>query len=297
LAKDVILELSDSFIATCDDGKVPYSAGMTTNAYLLNSEVAQSLLERKVRRFQITLDGPEETHNLRRHKVNGKGTYEQILENLIALRDLNDRYVVRLRVNFDPASINQIEPWLKEIAPLFANDERFAISFHPIGKWGGPNDGKLNVCSDELSRDAKLSLFENAFDLGFSRLTYRDFLSSHGSSCYAGKASSVVVGSDGQLYKCTVAFDDERNKVGKLIPGGEMVIDQSKWKLWVDTSSLEVKKCSSCWFHASCESRTCPLVALDHGEPPCPSNQNEMKNIVELSVYGHRVPDLAMHSD
>jgi len=285
LAKDVIEELSDSFIATCKEKGVNYNAGMTTNGYLLKPEVAEMLLERNVRRFQITLDGPAHAHNARRHLVSGKETYDTIFSNLQTLKSFPHSFIVRLRVNFDPDSVESIEDWLKEIAPIFASDQRFAISFHPIGKWGGPNDDLLHVCSEDSARESKTHLFESAFNAGFNNLTYKDFLSSHGTSCYAGKDSSVVIGSDGRLYKCTVAFDDERNHVGWLTKKG-LSIEQDKWNLWTRTENLNTEKCNSCWFHASCESRTCPLVALDKGEPPCPSTPKEMQDILELSVYG-----------
>ena len=289
LARDVIRELSDSFLATCARLRVPYNAGITTNAFLLKPDVARMLLDRGVRRFQITIDGPEEAHDQRRHLAGGQGTYRQVVENLQKLRELDDKYAVRLRVNFDLESIALIEPWLGEIAALFARDPRFAIDFHPIGRWGGPNDSNLAVCDDNSARTAKLALFESAFEKGFARQTFREFLASQGSTCYAGKESSVVVGSDGRLYKCTVAFDDERNHVGWLSPGGELLLDTARWKLWVDTSHLETGKCSGCWFHASCQSRTCPLVALDAGTPPCPSTPAEMRNLVELSAFGRQL--------
>lgn len=289
LACEVIETLSDSFLATCQRDSIPYSAGITTNASFLTSDVARMLLDRRVHRFQITLDGPAETHDLRRKSISGKGTYDRVLGNLSALRAQPDQFVVRLRVNFDPDSIDLIEPWIADIAPIFAEDGRFEISFHPIGRWGGPNDDAINVCDEELAGAAKLDLMEAAYVQGFSRGTMRDFLGSHGSSCYAGKDSSVVVGADGQLYKCTVAFDDPRNHVGHITPDGELEIDTERWKLWTDTDSLETGKCTSCWFHASCESRTCPLVALDQGEPPCPSSPDQMQQLVELTTYGRRV--------
>lgn len=292
LGKDVIRELSDSFIKSSVEQGVNYTAGMTTNAYLLTKDVARMLLDRKVNRFQITLDGPAGAHNARRHLVNGKGTYETVFNNLVALKSFPDKYIVRLRVNFDVDSIDLIQEWLTEIAPVFASDPRFAISFHPIGKWGGPNDNSLNVCNEDFAKEAKLNLFESAFHNGFAKTTYKDFLSSHGASCYAGKDSSVVIGSNGRLYKCTVAFDDERNHVGWISNDGELLVEKAKWNLWTKTSTLETGKCTTCWFHASCESRTCPLVALDNGTPPCPSSPKEMQDMLELSVYGERLTNI-----
>jgi uncharacterized protein len=289
LARSVIRDLSDSFIETCTRDRIPYNAGITTNAYLLSKDVARMLLDRRVRRFQITLDGPEKAHNSRRHLINGNGTYAQVLNNLKALQEYADDFIVRLRVNFDPQSIDLIESWLTEIAPLFAHDRRFAISFHPIGRWGGPNDSALTVCDADSGVEAKLALFESALTQGFAGGTFREFLASHGSTCYAGKDSSVVVGSDGRLYKCTVAFDDERNHVGWLSEEGELKVHTERWNLWTHTENLDTGKCDRCWFNAACQSRTCPLVALDSGSPPCPSTRKEMEGIVQITAYGHRM--------
>ncbi len=296
LAKDVIEELSDSFIESCGRAGIAFTAGITTNGSLLSPAASRMLLDRHVRRFQITLDGPAETHDVRRHLAGGGNTYSAIFENLIVLQQLPETYVVRLRVNFDPDSIELIERWIREIGPLFAHDERFQISFHSIGRWGGPNDAALHVCDDETASSAKRELLETAYIQGFSRGTMRDFLGAHGSSCYAGKESSVVVGSDGTLYKCTVAFDDPRNQVGRLIADGTLQIDSSRWNLWVKTDHLDTDKCTSCWFHASCESRTCPLVALDEGNPPCPTTQDEMHDLVELTTYGKRITHQGSHT-
>jgi uncharacterized protein len=289
LARDIIYDLSDSFLESCERHKVRFSSAMTTNGYYLTTEVADKLLEREVRFFQITVDGAEHEHNARRHLAGGGPTYETVFANLLALHDRNDVFTVRLRVNFDPDSETAIESWLEAIAPLFAGDPRFELAFHPIGRWGGANDANLHVCDEDSAWKSKLHLVESSMRQGFSAATYRTFLASHGSTCYAGRASSVVVGSNGRLYKCTVAFDDERNHVGTLSPEGKLEIDADRWKLWVDTAHLETKKCSSCWFSAACQSRSCPLVALNHGTPPCPTQPEEMRELINLTAYGERL--------
>ncbi len=271
--------------------RVPYRSGMTTNGYFLTPQTARELLDRRVQLFQVTMDGPACFHNDRRHLAGGGDTYAKILANLTALRDFPDQFVVRLRVNFDPQSLDAIEKWLSEIAPRFAGDNRFRLDFQAIGRWGGPNDANLVVCDGQTASAAKLRLFEVAGKSGYSLGTIKDFLSSHGAACYAGKSSSVVVGSDGTLYKCTVAFDDPRNHVGKITPTGELMVDKNRWEMWVGTADKKITKCGSCWFNASCQSRACPLVALDHPEkePPCPSTPHELQGFMELAVYGHRL--------
>lgn len=153
---------------------------------MLKPEVASALLDRKVKFFQITVDGPEHEHNLRRHLGGGQPTYRQVFDNLVALHERKEQFVVRLRVNFDPASVSAIGAWIKEIAPLFAGDPRFELAFHPIGRWGGPNDASLEVCDEQTAWQAKLHLFETSSRHGFSMGTYRTFLAAHGATCYAG---------------------------------------------------------------------------------------------------------------
>ena len=288
LASDVIYDLSDSFLESCELHNVRYSSAMTTNGYYLTPDVAENLLQRKVKFFQITVDGGEHEHNARRHLAGGGPTYETVFANLVALHERQDTFTVRLRVNFDPDSETPIERWLETIAPLFAGDPRFELAFHPIGRWGGANDANLHVCDEDAAWKSKLSLVESSMRRGFNAATYRGFLASHGSTCYAGRASSIVVGSDGQLYKCTVAFSDERNHVGKLTQDGVLDINVDRWKLWVETEHLDTKKCSSCWFNPACQSRSCPLVALDHGTPPCPTQPEEMSQLIHLTAYGQR---------
>ena len=291
LARDLVYELSDSFMASCSTAGIAYRSGITTNAYHLTATVAQALLERNVRLFQITVDGPQEEHDKRRHLLGGQGTYRRVLDNLTQLRGLTGDFTVRLRVNFDPQSVIAIESWLGDIAPLFAGDERFHLDFQAIGKWGGPNDGELNVCEGGNASASKLKLYEAAIGHDFSMGSIKGFLSSHGAACYAGKKSSIVVGADGALYKCTVAFDDPRNKIGRITAEGELIVDPKLWNMWVGTEDKNIVKCGSCWFNASCQSRACPLVAMDDkkGEPPCPSTPSEIAAYLQLAVYGNRL--------
>ena len=285
LARDIIVDLSDSFMAACDRAGVRYGSAMTTNGYFLTPDVCRRLLDRKVHLFQVTVDGPAAEHNARRHLAGGGDTYQRVLDNLLAMREQPDEFAVRLRVNFDPDSAADIGRWLEDISPMFAGDERFNLAFHPIGRWGGPRDAENNVCDEDSAWRLRNTLVTRSLEVGFSAATYRGFLSSHGSTCYAGRKSSVVVGSDGRLYKCTVVFDDPRNHVGWLTSDGKLQFDHERWVRWVDTEHLETGKCNSCWFNGSCQSRSCPLVAMNTGSPPCPTHHDEMLEIVELAAY------------
>jgi len=290
LAKDVIYELSDFFIASCITNNIPYASGMTTNGYFLTPDVVTLLLQRKINHFQVTLDGPEATHNNTRKLAGGGETYQKILNNLMAMGHRDEEFSVRIRVNFNNAVISSMEQFLSEIAPMFKNDIRFNLDFHPIGKWGGPNDSAFDICDEELARQSRLNLIKRTLTVGFSDQLVKDSLISHGTVCYAGKESSIVVGSDGTVYKCTVAFEDPRNQVGKLTKDGQLVIDQARWNLWVKFDDKNASKCTSCSFSPSCQSRSCPLAAINQKEPPCPFTKTEYESMVKLVAIRRAAP-------
>jgi uncharacterized protein len=289
LGRDVIYELSDSFIDSCEQNSISYTSSMTTNGYFLTPNVVDSLLQRKVNHYQVTLDGPEASHNSTRKLAGGQGTYRKILDNLAAMRDRDDKFLVRIRVNFDNTNHQFMDHFFDEITPLFKGDPRFNLDFHAVGKWGGPNDSVLDVCDADSAQTVRLSLIKKSLKLGFTDRMVKDSLMSHGSICYAGKENSIVVRTDGVICKCTVAFEDPRNHVGRLTKEGELLINHARWDLWTKLDDKNAGKCTSCSFSPSCQSRACPLVAIDQKEPPCPMTRTEYESMVKLVAVGSQV--------
>lgn len=292
LASDVIFELSDSFIDSCDKDGISFSSSMTTNGYLLTEDVVDRLFKRNIRTFQVTLDGPAFIHNRNRKLAGQGGTYEKILNNLKAMSHRDEDFLVRIRVNFDNYSAEVIESWLRdELSQFFARDNRFALSFESIGKWGGVNDGNLDVCNPELASPLILKFIQTSLFLGFSDKTLKSYLMPQGNVCYAAKESSIVVGSDGKIYKCTVAFNDSRNVVGQLYPDGEIAFDNNRLRLWTQLDNMDTSWCDRCSFYPSCQGRKCPLSSMKQNIPSCPMDKTKYEALIKLAVYG-RQPDI-----
>jgi uncharacterized protein len=51
--------------------------------------------------------------------------------------------------------------------------------------------------------------------------------------CYAARANAFVIRSNGDVAKCTVAFTDDRNKIGRLTPDGELQVDHNRHLPWL----------------------------------------------------------------
>jgi uncharacterized protein len=277
-------------MSSCEKNSIPYSSNITTNGYFLTSDVVDSLLQHEVRSFQVTLDGPESTHNRTRKLAGGGGTYKRIINNLKGMREKDADFSVTIRVNFDPTSIPLMDEFFTEISAFFAHDSRFSLYFRPIGKWGGPNDSNLETCDAKSSALVKADLTEKQLSFGFSDNSVKRFLMAHGNVCYAAKESSIVVGADGTVYKCTVAFDDQRNHVGKITKDGRLIINQSRWDLWVKIDDeIDTSGCNSCPFIPSCQSKACPRTAMDSKRVHCPMTKTEYEAMVRSIAFGREI--------
>lgn len=266
-----IVRLSRKLLAICEQNQVEYISGMTTNAYLLSLDRAQELYDLGVRSYQITIDGTEEYHDRTRLLMGGQGTYQQIMKNLMAIKESDLAITIKLRMNFSSSNAENIRPFLDEVADRFGGDPRFSFDLQPVGKWGGPNDEELPICT---SKDANLLDIQETWygiEKGLSSEKYGNALANHG-VCYAAKENSLVVGSDGVIYKCTVAFNNPTNQVGQLYPDGKMVINPTKFSQWVSNDGVSDKHCQSCKVHPMCHGAYCPLVRIEHGSDmrPCP---------------------------
>jgi len=90
-----IEHLSKDLIKLANCFNKPYNASMVTNGMLLDEEHIQFLLRSKIFKLQISLDGPEEIHNLIGRRDGTRG-YREIINNI---KRLPETIKVALRIN------------------------------------------------------------------------------------------------------------------------------------------------------------------------------------------------------
>ena len=281
LVPQVIEQLSKSFISTCEKYGVTYNAEMSTNGYFLTRERFEQLLDWRVERLMVTLDGPEEAHDVRRGLHGGGGTYQRIVDNLLSLKSVERPFEINLRVNFDNSNLEAVDRFIPMLRDLFADDPRFKVYFRPVGCMGGENDLTLPVC-DDRTKDKKIWEFnERAIEEGLNVSSFiSDILLPTGAVCYAAKPNSMIVGSDGKLYKCSVAIDQENNQLGRIHADGQLELDMDKLALWTTSGEETDEKCRACFFRPACQGNHCPLYRMRSGNRPCSYEKRQIKKVL-----------------
>ena len=265
-----IEDLAPFFCEMVDQHHWVYSGTITTNAYLLTSEVAAKLLSWRIKNYQITVDGTQEQHDLNRPARDGSGTFQVIFNNLRELAKLPDEFAVRLRVNFDNETYPHLTSFLDMLQQSFGADPRFKLAFHPVGKWGGANDANLDVCGTRESFGKLQRLHEQATERGLGHSTFMDGNVFGGGVCYAARPYNFIIGADGKVMKCTVALDQyDYNVVGTLRDGGQLVLDPEKWAKWVEPAFAGDKGCQKCYLLPNCQGLSCPWIRFEENVSPC----------------------------
>ncbi|MBP3041922.1 SPASM domain-containing protein, partial [Bacillaceae bacterium Marseille-Q3522] len=92
-----------------------------------------------------------------------------------------------------------------------------------------------------------------------------------------------VIGSDGTIYKCTVALDSDFNKVGQLLEDGSMKLNSDLMALWITSDETADESCQKCFFRPSCQGAACPKIRIEKGKKPCPPDKIHIKDVMKLA--------------
>lgn len=229
VARPVIEEISSHIVkVVAERNSLHYVGDMTTNGYLLDSSAVQRLSELGIRFYQISLDGPEFLHDRTRIRINGQGSFHQIWQNLIAIRNSKMHVNVILRIHLTPENLAYMPAFLAEVRDTFLHDARFQVALKPIEKMGGPNDFTMKIITEQERSQVIAELESVVLEGGdASRLLPTPDV------CYAAQANSLLIRANGLVGKCTVALSDPLNTIGQLRPDGTLHVDNELLYPWL----------------------------------------------------------------
>lgn len=286
LGYEVIEELAPRIQALAREHSVRFFSHITTNGYLLTPDRSAAMVGWGIETYQITVDGDAVEHDRHRPLRGGGGTFEQIVDNVVAMANITGQFTVMLRVNFDRDNMDSVAALLRRLSHALAGDSRFQVAFHPVGKWGGPNDADLNTCSDRESVLAAERLNEQVRSAGLRPGRVADGLRPVPANvCYAARPYNFIIGADGKVMKCTVALDTEdKNIVGELLEDGSLELDAAKFGPWVRPHYQTDSTCRECFFVPVCQGSSCPLPRVIGGDRPCPPQKVSIQRTLQEAL-------------
>ena len=189
-------------IALCELRHSGYSARMVTNGVRLAKAIcSEAVLEWKMRRLDVTLDGPSSVHDARRPFVNGKGSVDDICSNvgfLVQRYASQVDFVIRCNVDLSNA------PYVPELIASRAergwagNVSLYFALVHPWGSFVGAGKDASWFAEQEVEWRYLLRSF------GFEQksLPRRKYI-----TCVAVNPHSRLFGPRAEIYECTAPSD------------------------------------------------------------------------------------------
>lgn len=268
---EVVYPISKEIMNYCEEKRVVFTNGITTNGYLIDKKIIDKFKEIKLSNFQITLDGSEEFHNKTRFSQTDRNTYTTIVKNIELLVDNINSIAMTVRINYTPANMQTID----EIADSFRHNIRNKIKIMPQIVWQYKD--KINAVDTNIHD--KLTIF--------SRKGYKAekvYLSpTLGVSCYTENMLQFVINYDKRVYKCTARdFKNKHYSIGAITQEG-VFIPNSNYYNYFTASAFENKQCLECEFLPSC-CGMCIQKKLEKGLPVCPKKELENSILNQLKL-------------
>ncbi len=201
---DIIKEMTEKAIRINEKYNVTCDIVMTTNGYLLNSEIKEELERLGFRYIQITIDGTKEIHDSRRILLSGEGTFDRIIGNIKLFK--NSEVEISVRVNIDKENVDAYQMVSKLVKGLGMDN----VKVYPALVEFTENQESCRECkcmtAEEFGEFASTAARDYYFnDNGFA-------CSNISVNCGAEHIHSFVIDDYGDVYKCwnTVGYEKEK---------------------------------------------------------------------------------------
>lgn len=208
--------LSQSFYDLARERGIEQQISIITNGVLLTEEIVNELTPLGLKRIKVTLDGDEAAHDAKRRYKNGKGSFQVIIKNLLAIKG---KAPISIGGNFDDTTKESIPRLLDRLLELgFTPEDIMDITFKPI-----------------LAPTNRLPVLNNSMDSGhtctFSDMKVSDILwlreevekrgfkTKEGIAigpCCATREHTYTIDPWGKIYKCPALVGREEYITGDI---------------------------------------------------------------------------------
>jgi uncharacterized protein len=255
-----------------------FKSSIVTNGYLLNEAKCKELKSMGVYRIQITMDGLEDTHNVRRpHKTN-KDSFSKIVENIGTLFRVYPEISVHIRVNIDKDNSEdffKLNDYLKNkintsnlmVYPAFITE------FNPC---------KASFCMLDRMEQAEFAI-KNKDKYPFGLFYYPQ---TKVGECIARFMNSYIIGPKGELYKCWCDVGEDSKVTGTLKNGVTNVAMYTRYMS--ESDPLFDENCLKCSYFPICNGGCAfrRLKKLDgYNDDLCTIQKDKMESFIKMLYY------------
>ncbi|MCS0583574.1 SPASM domain-containing protein [Massilia pinisoli] len=304
MAYSEILTMSDRLIEHCDSHKIKYSAGMITNGLSFKPAVFEKLAERRVKSFQITLDGIGATHDLQRMTKEGKKTFDIIFQNIVNVASLPEfverKCTIGIRVNVTSTSAKTIYKLIDRLAHFGVQERGVLIQFSPVFDWGGNGADQTGLSKADFAA-AEIEWMLYAMKKGFRQPNVLPRRST--SPCMVVKRDSEVYDVKGNVFPCyefpyTPTYEGPEYRIGHLDTIDTERNLNAVTKNWFEDIKGEVAPCKSCNLFPVCGG-ACPKQWYS-GQVACPPFKANIQDRIVMNYlikkdagFGERLKSMA----
>lgn len=206
-----------------------------TNGTLMCQDTVEKLIDAGISTFQITLDGPQNIHDVRRPMKNGKSSWEAINNNLILLAEKNAS--IAIRINIDANNVEYLPEICQNIPAVVKTNPYTIIYIAPVV---GCKIKNLNF----TLKDRTIFL-KRAWSIVKENNLPISITPPHYAPCpYSSYESAFYIDFYGNVYTCG-GFVGKKEKI-------ERVFDQKTEKFWNRINYNPKDSCYRCTFFPVC---------------------------------------------
>lgn len=213
LAADQIVAIGSEIKRICQSKNIMFHSEIISNGLLFTEQTADAIISAiNLTKIQITLDGIKETHN----HSKGIDCFDTVIDNIVRNAD---KTKISIRLNVSSKNYGEIEPlvdYLLGERELDGKVRVYLARVDDLDSCGLPGEGYLDNYSfvdfrDQFMRRAikKYKSFDPSDLLPDIKRNY----------CGYEKISQILIGPEGELYRCQRTLSDKKNAIGDIYSG------------------------------------------------------------------------------
>ncbi|MFW5720920.1 MAG: radical SAM protein [Bacteroidota bacterium] len=273
LAFDKILYFLDKLYSKFPELLINHS--MVTNGYLLCNEKMEKLMKFSLNYIQITIDGTPEHHNRNRPHKSGMPTYDRIIYHIDNILQNWPSCFVNVRVNIHKNNCSSFSETYKSLTNRWKGMNcRISLVFV------SDNDNCRVPC---MKLHDRFRFFkELSKDTDLQQINFFPEKQEYG--CTATYLNSLVVGPEGELYKCWADVGNQDKVIGSILNGVSNIDLVSEYM--IGSSMYSDESCLKCFLLPVCNG-VCNLVRFENKfrsekMENCPIDINNLAEMLSL---------------